>query len=121
MVLAGDGSAAIIWCSFGQGRGVVAGCCGLLQREGEMLDVLWLSRGRRKACGKAGEAEREEETEGKTWEKGSSGLCEGKWSGSSCWKNEWGLVLLAGQGEENGGTDIFLLRNQSPYPISKTN
>jgi hypothetical protein len=26
MVLAGGGSAAIIWCSFGQGRGVVAGC-----------------------------------------------------------------------------------------------
>jgi len=75
MVLAGGGSAAIIWCSFGQGRGVVAGCCGLLQREGEMLDVLWLSRGRRKACGKVGEAEREEETEGKTLGKGSSGLC----------------------------------------------
>jgi len=75
MVLAGGGSAAIIWCSFCQRRGVVAGCCGLLQREGEMLDVLWLSRGRRKACGKAGVAEREEETEGKTWGKGSSGLC----------------------------------------------
>jgi len=32
------------------------------------------------------------------WEK------EGKWSGSSCWKNEWGFVLFAGQIEENGGT-----------------
>jgi hypothetical protein len=34
------------------------------------------------------------------WEK------EGKRSGSSCWKNEWGFVLLAGQGEENGGNDV---------------
>ena len=50
-------------------------------------------------------AEREEETEGKTWGKGSSGLCEGKWSGSRCWKNEWAFLLLAGQGEENEGTD----------------
>jgi len=117
MVLARGGSAAIIWCSFGQGRGVVAGCCGLLQREGEMLDVLWLSRGRKKACGKAGEAEREEEAEGKTWGKGSSGLCEGKWSGSSCWKNEWGFVLLAGQGEENGGTEWKMKGNGAPVGV----
>ena len=32
------------------------------------------------ATGSAGEVEKEEETEGKTWGKGSSGLCEGKWS-----------------------------------------
>ena len=38
--------------------------------------------------------------------KGGTGSRKEKRSGSSCWKNEWGFVLLAGQGEENGGNGV---------------
>jgi hypothetical protein len=58
--------------------GLVAECCcrcsWLRRWSAGWNGAVAVQRGT-KACGKAGEAEREEETEGKTWGKGSSGLC----------------------------------------------
>jgi len=55
---------------------------------------------------------------GKLWERGAAACVKENGVGAACVKeNGWGFVLLAGKGEENGGTDWKMKGNGAPVGV----